>query len=287
MVPGRRALVRANAGHRAKIEDQDAPDRNEEYFFYQNLLGAWPLEEMDDEAFSAFRDRIRAFMAKAIHEAKVNSSWQNPDPEYDEAIDRFVQAVLDRAGNREFLEDFLPFQRFVSHHGMINSLAQTLLKIALPGVPDTYQGTELWNFSLVDPDNRRPVDYARRAEILRDLIARHGDQADGPARLVRDLVASPGDGQIKLYTMWRGLVCRREVTRAVIVRRLSALDCARPARGVPLRIHSSVRSSDGDCGRPAPYDPAGFTRPAPPRPRGLGGNGGGAARRRSRLKISQ
>ena len=199
-----------NAGHRARIEDQDAPDRNEEYFLYQNLLGAWPLEEMDDEAFSTFRDRIRAFMAKAIHEAKVNSSWQNPNPEYDEAIDRFVQAVLDRAGNREFLDDFLPFQRFVSHHGMINSLAQTLLKIALPGVPDTYQGTELWNFSLVDPDNRRPVDYARRAALLRELITRRGDQADGPAQLVRDLVATPGDGRIKLYTIWRGLACRRE-----------------------------------------------------------------------------
>jgi (1->4)-alpha-D-glucan 1-alpha-D-glucosylmutase len=199
-----------NARYRAKIEDQGAPDRNEEYFFYQNLLGAWPLEEMDGDAFSEFSDRIRAFMAKAIHEAKVNSSWQNPDPEYDEAIDRFVQGVLDRAGNREFFGDFLPFQRFVSHHGMINSLAQTLLKIALPGVPDTYQGTELWNFSLVDPDNRRPVDYARRSELLEELITRLGDQADGPARLVRDLVASPSDGQIKLYTTWRGLACRRK-----------------------------------------------------------------------------
>ena len=253
-----------NARHRARIEDQDVPDRNEEYFFYQNLLGAWPLEEMDDEAFSAFRDRVRAFMAKAIHEAKVNSSWQNPDPEYDEGIDRFVQAVLDRTGNSAFLDDFLPFERFVTHHGMINSLAQTLLKIALPGVPDTYQGTELWNFSLVDPDNRRPVDYAQRAALLGELITRHGGQVEEPARLARDLAARPGDGRIKLYTIWRGLACRR-LSGAVLVRRISALDRSRPARGVPLRIHSSVRSSDRDCRRPAPDDTARLTRPASPR----------------------
>ncbi len=126
-------------------------------------------------------------MAKSIHEAKLHSSWRNPDPEYDEAIDRFTQAVLDREGNQEFLDDFLSFQRFVSHHGMINSLAQTLLKIAAPGVPDTYQGTELWDFSLVDPDNRRPVDYDRRSSMLKDLISRRGD----PGQLVRELVAAP------------------------------------------------------------------------------------------------
>ena len=93
---------------------------------------------------------------------RSTASWQNPDPEYDEAIDHFVLAVLDHDGNRAFLDDFLAFQQFISHHGMLNSLAQTLLKIASPGVPDTYQGTELWDFSLVDPDNRRPVDYDLR-----------------------------------------------------------------------------------------------------------------------------
>ena len=196
-----------NQRHKRQIDDKDAPDRNEEYFFYQNLLGAWPLEDLDEEAFSAFRDRIRAYMAKSIHEAKVHSSWQNPDPEYDEAIDHFVLAVLDRVGNQAFLDDFLAFQRFVSHHGMINSLAQTLLKIGSPGVPDTYQGTELWDFSLVDPDNRRPVDYDRRSSMLKDLMSRQGN----PAELVRDLVASCRDGRIKLYTHWRALAARREV----------------------------------------------------------------------------
>ena len=196
-----------NQRHKRQIDDKDAPDRNEEYFFYQNLLGAWPLEDLDEQAFSSFRDRLRAYMAKSIHEAKVHSSWQNPDPEYDEAIDHFVQAVLDQDGNQAFLDDFLAFQHFISHHGMINSLAQTLLKIGSPGVPDTYQGTELWDFSLVDPDNRRPVDYTRRSFMLKDLISKQGN----PAELVRDLVTNASDGRIKLYTHWRALTARREV----------------------------------------------------------------------------
>jgi (1->4)-alpha-D-glucan 1-alpha-D-glucosylmutase len=199
-----------NAKHRTQIDENDVPDRNEEYLLYQTLLGAWPLEDLDDEAFATFRDRICAYMAKAVHEAKVHSSWQNPNGEYDEAINHFVQSVLDRAGNREFLDDFLPFQRFVSHHGLINSLAQTLLKIASPGVPDTYQGTELWDFSLVDPDNRRPVDYGRRSALLKELMTRHDNPDIGPAALVRDLIAKISDGRIKLYTHWRALAARRE-----------------------------------------------------------------------------
>jgi (1->4)-alpha-D-glucan 1-alpha-D-glucosylmutase len=147
-------------------------------------------------------------MGKAIHEAKVHSSWHTPDQAYDDAIDHFVQSVLDHEGNREFLDDFYSFQRFVSHYGLINSLSQTLLRIASPGVPDTYQGTELWDFSLVDPDNRRPVDYQRRAELLQELKTRYDDPGTGPAGLVRDLVADSTDGRIKLYTTWRALACR-------------------------------------------------------------------------------
>ncbi len=199
-----------NNGHRVRIEDRQVPDRNEEYFFYQNLLGAWPIEELDDQEFGAFRDRMRAFMAKALHEAKVHSSWQNPDPEYDDAVDHFVVAILDRVGNRAFLDDFLPFQRVIHHHGMLNSLAQTLLKITSPGVPDTYQGTEIWDLSLVDPDNRRPVDYGLRSAMLQELATRFQDSKTGPDRLVHSLTASPGDGRIKLFIHWRALAARRE-----------------------------------------------------------------------------
>jgi (1->4)-alpha-D-glucan 1-alpha-D-glucosylmutase len=198
-----------NQPHRTMIEEREAPNRNEEYFLYQNLLGAWPVEEFDDQAFETFRNRVRAYMSKAIHEAKVNSSWLNPANEYDEAIDRFVVAILDRKANRTFLDDFTGFQQTVSHHGFLNSLAQTVLKLTAPGVPDTYQGTELWDFSLVDPDNRRPVDYSLRAALLNDLANRHADPGTGPAGVVRDLVSNWGDGRIKLYTHWRALAARK------------------------------------------------------------------------------
>jgi (1->4)-alpha-D-glucan 1-alpha-D-glucosylmutase len=195
-----------NQRHRLAIEEREAPDRNEEYFFYQNLLGAWPLEELDETGQSKFRDRMRAYMAKSIHEAKVHSSWQNPDPDYDKAIEQFVTAVLDPAINREFLDDFLEFQRFVSHHGMLGSLSQTLLKLASPGVPDTYQGTEIWDFSLVDTDNRRPVDYDLRKTLLADLIS----GSARPLELAADLVKNPADGRVKLYLHYRALAARRD-----------------------------------------------------------------------------
>src|SRR5262249_9194117 len=149
-----------------------APDRNEEYLFYQTLLGAWPLEPYSSADFAEFVKRIQAYMQKAIHEAKVHSSWVNPDPAYDEAIRRFVARALDVEGNFRFLRHFRVFQRWISHSGLFNSLSQTLLKIASPGVPDTYQGTELWDFSLVDPDNRRPVDYELRKQLLQSLKER-------------------------------------------------------------------------------------------------------------------
>jgi (1->4)-alpha-D-glucan 1-alpha-D-glucosylmutase len=141
---------------------------------------------MDDAALEAFRDRIRAYMAKAIHEAKVHTSWQNPSEDYDAAIDQFIIAVLDRSRNAAFFKSFLPFQRMISRHGRINALSQTLLKLTMPGVPDTYQGTEVWDFSLVDPDNRRPVDYASRSAMLDELSRRY--EAAAPPRQV---LASP------------------------------------------------------------------------------------------------
>ncbi|HKM55091.1 MAG TPA: malto-oligosyltrehalose synthase, partial [Isosphaeraceae bacterium] len=196
-----------NERHRRTIEEREAPDRNEEYFFYQNLLGAWPLEVLDEIGRDTFKDRMRAYMAKSIHEAKVHSSWQNPDPDYDTAIEQFVTAVLDPAINREFLDDFWEFQRFVCHHGMLGSLSQTLLKLASPGVPDTYQGTEIWDFSLVDPDNRCPVDYDLRRRLLADLIS----GSTRPLELTADLVKNPADGRIKLYVHTRALAARRDM----------------------------------------------------------------------------
>ncbi|HWP35198.1 MAG TPA: malto-oligosyltrehalose synthase [Thermodesulfobacteriota bacterium] len=203
-----------NQRHKREVDGQPAPDRNEEYLFYQTLLGAWPFEPegrpMDRAAHEAFCERIERYMQKATKEAKVNTSWVNPNQAWDEAVRHFVRAVLDPAPDNPFLEDFRPFQRRVAEFGIWNSLAQTLLKLAMPGVPDTYQGTELWDLSLVDPDNRRPVDYAHRERLLARLLARARELRGEPGALARELVERRHDGAIKLYLVHRALVFRRE-----------------------------------------------------------------------------
>ena len=194
-----------NAPQRTTIDDAPVPDRNEEYFIYQTLLGAWPLEPYSAEEYAAFVERVQAYMTKALHEAKVHSSWINPIEEYDRAVLAFVGRILDEKNAGPFLADFRPFQRRISHYGLLNSLSQTLLKIAAPGAADTYQGTELWDFSLVDPDNRRPVDYGRRRELLRQLQ----EKGDGRA-LGGELLRRLEDDRLKLYVTSLALRCRRE-----------------------------------------------------------------------------
>jgi (1->4)-alpha-D-glucan 1-alpha-D-glucosylmutase len=199
-----------NDSHAIRLEEQRVPDRNEEYFFYQTLLGAWPLEPYEPAEYERFVARIHDYMQKAMHEAKVHTSWINPDPAFDDALRQFIGRVLDPSANQAFLDDFRAFQRPISHYGLFSSLSQTLLKIASPGVPDFYQGTELWDFSLVDPDNRRPVDYDIRQRLLKE-IARDVEKAGGDrACFARSLVESRHDGRIKLYTIREALECGRQ-----------------------------------------------------------------------------
>jgi (1->4)-alpha-D-glucan 1-alpha-D-glucosylmutase len=202
-----RRWMELNRGHKTDVGDgQLAPDANEEYLLYQTLVGSWPLDGLTEENRAEFVGRIRAYMNKALHEAKVHTSWINPDPEYDAAAGEFVNRILDPGRAGQFLADLAGFQRTVSHFGMYNSLAQTLLKFTAPGVPDMYQGTELWDLSLVDPDNRRVVDYDRRARFLKELRARAHDSAE----LCRELVERRDDGRIKLFVSARALWFRRE-----------------------------------------------------------------------------
>jgi (1->4)-alpha-D-glucan 1-alpha-D-glucosylmutase len=199
-----------NASQRRKADDTVAPDLNEEYLIYQALIGAWPLVDLGPEEHAAFALRFRAYLQKAVHEAKVHSSWINPDADYDRAIDEFAVAILDREKNAAFLDDLRDFARRVSHYGLFNSLAQTLLKLTAPGVPDTYQGTELWDFSFVDPDNRRPVDYERRRRMLDELNGRLDTAGADRRALARELTAAKEDGRIKLYLTREALHLRRE-----------------------------------------------------------------------------
>jgi (1->4)-alpha-D-glucan 1-alpha-D-glucosylmutase len=208
----RACLVRwqkLNQRHKQRVDEVLVPDRNEEYFLYQTLIGAWPLGQQDDPAYGEFRDRIQAYMAKAVKEAKVHTSWTNPNEAHAGAIASFIDAILDRTRLNPFLEEFLPFQQKIAEHGMHNSLGQTLIKITAPGVPDFYQGSELWNFSLVDPDNRRPVDYALRARLLTELQQACTAAGNNRRLLARDLLATRADGRIKLYVTMTALHYRR------------------------------------------------------------------------------
>ena len=158
--------ARSNRRGRTIIDGQSYPSRNEEYLLYQTLVGTWPPAPMDAAQEQVYRERIVAYMQKAMREAKVFTSWLNPSEPHEEAMKQFVEAVLD-PDNTAFREDFVAFQDRIADFGVYNSLAQLAVKIAAPGVPDFYQGTELWDFSLVDPDNRRAVDFGRRQDAAR------------------------------------------------------------------------------------------------------------------------
>ncbi len=192
-----------NTAHKSTVDGAPAPDANDEYLLYQTLLGAWP--DGDTAPDESLRERMAVYMIKAASEAKVHTSWINPDEEYSAALRDFTASVLEDAA---FLDAFRPLQRRIAFFGQFNALSQALLKLTAPGMPDLYQGTELWDFSLVDPDNRRPVDYAQRAALLADLNARCDEAGADRTTLACDLLQSAEDGRIKLYLISRTLALR-------------------------------------------------------------------------------
>jgi len=197
---------RINQGKKRTVKRRKVPDKNDEYFLYQTLVGAFPFAK---EEYPDFIARIRGYMVKSVREAKVHTAWLKPDLDYEEAFLHFVDALLTPRRGNVFLREFIPFARKVARFGMSNSLAQTLIKIAAPGIPDFYQGTEFWDLSLVDPDNRRPVDYAGRKEALKSI---ESGAKENLTRLIDDLLASREDGRIKLFLIHRALGLRRQHT---------------------------------------------------------------------------
>src|SRR6266481_1050661 len=187
------------------------PDPNEEYFLYQTLVGSWPQDFASEAGRQQYVERIQQYMYKAVHEAKMNLSWINDDPVYLEALRDFVEKVL-APGTRNhpnaFLDQIQTFVPVIGFFGAINSLAQRLLMITAPGDPDLYQGSELWDLSLVDPDNRRPVDYSLRQRLLTELDRRA--EAGNLRQLCEELMKSYQDGRIKLWTTIQALRCRRD-----------------------------------------------------------------------------
>jgi (1->4)-alpha-D-glucan 1-alpha-D-glucosylmutase len=193
-----------NATHKTEVDGLPAPDGAEELLLYQTLVATWPLGGRDSEP--DFADRIRAYMTKARHEAKVHTSWINPYPAYDAAAESFVDAVFDPARSGAFIESLEAFARTLAPAGLCTSLSQVILKIAAPGIPDFYQGTELWDFSLVDPDNRRLIDLNRRHDWLRAMLAEVEARGGAP---IQSWFAAPEDGRIKLWITAAGLRLRR------------------------------------------------------------------------------
>ena len=190
-----------NVDAKTEVNGEPAPSRNDEYLIYQTLIGAYQHDVDDNEVFC---DRIIQYMHKAINEAKTHSNWINPNAAYAEAVADFILHIW---GSIAFRESFDPFQRRIAFFGRINSLAQTILKLTCPGVPDIYQGTDLWDYSLVDPDNRRPVDYVHRRDLLEQI--RSEEKGDRRA-LAHRLLVSAESGAIKLYLIYRVFNYRRE-----------------------------------------------------------------------------
>jgi (1->4)-alpha-D-glucan 1-alpha-D-glucosylmutase len=201
---------RMNAKFKQKMEDgRIAPDNNEEYLLYQTILGAWPWQMQTPQDRENFVERIRQYASKALSEAKVNLSWINPDPQYMKAVHEFINAILTpgaRGKESPFVDSLSSLLPHLQLFGAVNSLAQVVLKIAVPGIPDFYQGNELWELNLVDPDNRRPVDYQQRSGYLDAL--HELSEREGRAAVCRDVLSNLADGRAKLWTTQRALDLR-------------------------------------------------------------------------------
>jgi (1->4)-alpha-D-glucan 1-alpha-D-glucosylmutase len=193
---------RLNGRHRTRESGESTPTRNDEALFYQTLVGIWPFNQ--DRLDQQDVDRIVAYMVKAAREAQERTSWVNPDDGYEAALERFVRRSLDSGVSSAFLADVSAFNREIELAGALTSLSMQVLKLTSPGVPDLYQGTERWDLSLVDPDNRRPVDYDSLRSMQATLM-----ELDDRAEQVRHLTSSLEDGAIKLYVSMLLLRLRR------------------------------------------------------------------------------
>jgi (1->4)-alpha-D-glucan 1-alpha-D-glucosylmutase len=197
-----------NKKHRREADGESAPSRNDEWLFYQTLVGMWPWTMPGPDELQTLIKRLQNYMEKATHEAKLRTSWITPHPDYDQAVREFVAATLGDPGGR-FVADLEAFNDTILNSGLYSSLSQVLLKLTAPGFPDIYQGQELWDFSLVDPDNRRPVDYEKRRTLLAEIQDRTSTP-EGRRSLAAELAQNPRDERTKLFATWSILQLRKQ-----------------------------------------------------------------------------
>ncbi len=234
-----------NRRYRRTVAEQPAPASDDEYFLYQILLGSWPHPDgtppTEHTAWLApWRERLEGYLVKALREAKKRSSWRHPNPEYEDAQLAFLRALLDASRPNPFLADLAAFAARAAAVAAVHGLAQTALKLAAPGVPDTYQGCEFWDLSLADPDNRRPVDFASRARALDQLDAALA--GDRRAATLDALLDDWPDGRLKLLVTARLLRVRRRHPELLLGGEYLPLE----ARGVHAdRVVAFVRRSGG------------------------------------------
>lgn len=195
--------AKSNSRKKILLDGDHVPARNDEYLLYQTLIGTWPLESPHGEELATYVGRIQQYMIKAVREAKFYTSWIAPNEPYERAITSFVEAILSDESGNTFRSDFEPFAQQISECGIWNSLSQTLLKLTSPGIPDIYQGTGMWDFSLVDPDNRRPIDYEKRSQQLNELQTDMRSSHDH--QVAAELLKTAHDGRVKLLVHFEAL----------------------------------------------------------------------------------
>jgi (1->4)-alpha-D-glucan 1-alpha-D-glucosylmutase len=203
-----------NRPSKAEIDGRVVPRPNEEILLYQSMLGVWPFEPLDLVDLPSLKKRIEKFMLKATREAKTHSNWISPNERHEAALLNFTSAILDLSSHNQFLIDFSEFARKIAVYGATNGYSQALLKMTSPGVPDLYQGAELWRLSLTDPDNRRPVSFPKRVAFLHEL--ENMGLGSSPQRF-SELLASWEDGRLKLW-LTKCVLNFRKTHRALFLR---------------------------------------------------------------------
>jgi len=229
----------------ASVEGEPALDANDELLLYQTLVGVWPLGAIDAAGLAELRGRVKAFMQKALREAKQRSSWTGPNEAYEAAVTRCIDSLLGQLDPNPFLTDLRTLVDAIVPFGCANSLNLVALKLTSPGVPDIYQGCEHWNFSLVDPDNRRPVDYAPRIAQLQSLQSDWSESAGLSAESLSDLRSNLPDGRLKLLVTWRLLQLRAQAPRLFERGTYTALEVIGPASDHVIAYARSLSGAEG------------------------------------------